>query len=668
MTIHVRAPSSFALEDLIDTAERQLSPVSPKFEPNQLRTAASAAGLFPAFANHVEFAVDISSWIAALDRRRKAHPFQAVRPSDRVLAMLAIATAEVWRIERDARSQLHEKGNTEIRSFIDAREILRHGLSLRSSEAIESIIDGFSYIVVDALHESKKKKPLRSGNASSLEEHTSQDLIEYVNFSTTYRTLLELWQQVLFRGLDIRRNGGGWSIEVPHERAVRSAVGETRKYQQTAHEIAQFLLSPRKAPIGIPQKRASQFKLDRETWTFRSDPLPNGAAPRYHEDMARLTCALHSWVGALADIPITESGPCCRDLLEVWFALRELAASFLENSMALDGMPPSWPLSVEKATLEAHLQDVLPQAQHVSHCIDLLTHDSELLTELYGHPLMPLETGKLTLFVPGLLHADFERVVVRWLARYLGSQAGSSTYDEKGNIYESRVRKQFRAAASRAALSATWKVEPDAIHFAAKNGGGEREFDLLVLAGHHLFVGEVKCSYHPADPREIADRENLIDGAVRQVQDQVAWVRTNWARFRNRVQLPLPAQASDCMITPFVVVDGCYGSGFAVNDVPVIDGVEFCQFIMSNTWPPAPATGSIMLYKDLSAALGALPSFLSDPPIVAIARSGTQSRTLKFDDPLIPSPITFKDEILSMSRSDDDLRKAFEEVRRRLSN
>ena len=82
--------------------------------------------------------------------------------------MLAIATAEVWRIERDARSQLHGEGDAQIRSFINARELLRHGLSLRSSEAIESIIDSFSYIVVDALNE-MKKKPSQSADTRSLE-------------------------------------------------------------------------------------------------------------------------------------------------------------------------------------------------------------------------------------------------------------------------------------------------------------------------------------------------------------------------------------------------------------------------------------------------------------------------------------------------------------------
>jgi hypothetical protein len=658
MSIRSRPTSSFALEKLISAGENRLNPLSRRFSPQALQEAAEAAGLSATHQDVIDFGIAISGWITALDQRRRSHPFQSAHPADRAKFMLVLAMAETWRVRRDAHAQLSAAAHGAIRSTVDAVETLRHGLKLRSAELTESIIDSFAYIVIDSLADLTKPKTGYS-HIADLSKLNPDDFADYINFSTTYRTMLELWQSVLYRSLEVNREADGWSISVPQDRATRAAVGETRKYQQMVSEITSELRKgggADAAPIRLPTIVPTEFELVGEVWTFASKSPDTAKGSERKREMARMKCALHSWTAELAEEPIQPSGVRCLDLMAVWFAIRELAVCFIDEGVAAEDAPPPWPLTLDRQFLQDHLTHALEMREDiVSSCLKLLEHDGGLLTELYGHPLINLDRDQITIFVPGLIEADYERVLVRWLARYLDTKQEDSTYSRKGSIYECRARANLTSAVERAIFPAAWNIEPKAVRFKAKKGRKEREFDLLLTFGSYLLVGDVKCSSHPADPREIADRENLIDEAVRQVKEQVSWIRNNWRVFRSSVTLSLLESANDCNIMPFVLLDGCYGSGFPVDEVPILDGVELTQFITSTHWPPA-GGDRVEIYRDLEQSQRVLPFYLSCPPIVQIGIAGTKKRLLEFSDPLIPAPIRYQDRTLPLHISDQDLR------------
>ncbi|MFT9323610.1 MAG: hypothetical protein ABF537_05525 [Acetobacter sp.] len=667
MTITVRSRASYAVEKLIRQGGKKLNPFSSHFDPDSLRATAEEKGLLNDHSALIEFGIEMSGFVQKLNSALQSHSFQAAHPTDRVSRMLVLASAGLWHVEKRARNQLELGKPTAIRSFLDVEETLQYGQVIRSSELIEGVIDSFSYIVIDAFNEIKQSKKFEG--YQKISDFDQEDLNEYINFSNCYRTLLELWQNVLYRGLEIKSENLQWFITVPKDRAIRHAVGETRMFRQTAHVIKQFInsteISQQKILVTIPQSIASDFRFDGQTWTFKSETILSDESTYRKETLARLYSSLHSWVGSLAFEKIDDSGLRCLDLLEIWIALRELTKSFLDWSVQKDDEPPSEPLTLKRELLEKHLaQGLNKNREDISRCLDRLIHDGNLLTELYGHPLLELNPSEITIFIPGLLHADFERVLVRWLARYLGT-SGKDLYKNKGKIYEEYVRGKLGGAIARAALKDAWQVEPAAVHFPAKVAQKEREFDLLLSIGRLLLVGEVKCSIHPCDPREVADRENLIDEAIVQVRDQVQWIRQNWTLFRNRVKITLPLQLKDCEILPIVILDGCYGTGFAVDDIPVINCIELCQFITSREWPAGQTEHKFELYRSLDGALTVISDFLRKPPLVQCAVEGTQSRELDFSNPNLSSHIHFRDVILPFSQREDQMRITFENLKTR---
>jgi hypothetical protein len=579
----------------------------------------------------VEFAIWTAKAIASLDAKRVAHPFHRLHPGNRLLILLALVNHEIWQFQRHAREQVADP-RTGSRSTVDAFQTLRTGLKLRSHEAIESAIEGFSYVVSDALRELKATDDVDTVWAD-IDDLNDLDVVEYINFGTSYRVLFERWQRVLFLGSTIERQFTKWRITTDVDRGKRAAVGEMRKYRQVDAEATRATLRYERAKrpirevsgVRLPRLITFDFALGEETWTFesrRADAEPTDVDRLL---AAHVEVAMYTWIAEMAGTAFDSSGTTCKNLLETWLVLRELAESFMAQSINGAGVAPLEPFLVGREFLCSHVALALEcSCEEAGTRLTCLTHDGRPLTELYGHPLIRMDPELLAIFVPGLVHADFERVVVQWLLRHLDERASTITLEKpyalKGHIFEAFIRRMLQEGAARAALPG-WAVEPDAIRFDQNAARAGREFDLLVTFGKTLIVGEVKCSAHPSDPTELAVRENLIETAVRQVRDQVEWIRQNWMEFRERLSIPLAADLASYRILPVVLLDGCYGPGFAVDGVSVIDGQELRAFMLSGQWQTGngktDSFGTVDLYHGAEEAEAALPAYLEQPPIVS---------------------------------------------------
>lgn len=620
---------------------RALNPTSPSFSADALRAALENIPDPTARDRQVvEFAFFIARTIRKLNEERLASRLYELHPRDRLELLLTAMTHEVLRIH--ARAVDAASSRAAAASVADQTQRMRGGLRLRSLEALESAVDAFAYIASEAYGE------LRDGDHSSAQRlvqggFISEDLLRYINFAPDYRTLLEHWQLVLHAGYDIRRTGRTWIISQSRARSLRRAVGEIRKYRQTSGEIENFLqrwrrlgaVPPNPKGLSFAPVEAHDFRVGAHGYTFAIRQAPSASSFAEPAEIARIMLAFDSWKEELSAVEIDLQGRTCAQLFQAWYALRKLASDFV-RATGTDGGPPDFsPPIFEAKLLTSYVSACLTcDREEAEARIAGITHPGNPRVELFSHPVLTISSSSVGLFVPGLLFADYERVLVQLIHQYVGGGADKGTrLARKGSLYEQTVRSSLCKAVERAAVPG-WSVEPRPISFPEAKGRKGREFDLLVCFGKTLIVGEVKCSSHPADPNEIGERERLIDEAASQVKEQVEWLARNWHEFTARVRLPLQSNFDDQIIIPAVIVDGCYGAGFPIVDVPVLDGGELRHFIGNRTWPAAdtgiPATSLVPLYEDPTTAEVNLRAFLEQPPSIMLYLESASTRRLDY--------------------------------------
>jgi hypothetical protein len=614
----------------------EFSPTEPSFDAARLRAEVELFGdRRPHDFALVEYAIWTAEAIRTLDARRVAHPFHQVRPLDRMQVLLSLAHHVVTDRHQAALDHGTGKG---LESGRKPQGRASRGVSkIRPQEALETVIDSMIYVVNDSLVGARSS---REGSEEGITPDSigTEAVYEYFAFASEYRTIVARWQRVMLPGVKLQRNYAHWNVESEPSYGKRAAVGEFRKGQQQISDRQQRLRTwnhlgtPKSVVMGVrmPSRRTHSFREDGWVWRFEavsSEWVIDDAAKL---DRTQISGAMYAWIAELAEEVFDEIGTTGRGLLEAWLVLRELARSFVEEE-GEDGLPPP-PLVLHDEDLVAHLVLSLECSdEQAAAYLQFLRNDGQVLHELYGHPLIDFGPGNILVFIPGLLHADVERVMVRWLSQNLKTakrtpergrrkqraKANVDRYALKGDRFEAFVRSILIQAVDAAELPG-WRVESEAVRFEGSETRNGREFDIVITFGSTILIGEVKCSSHPADPTEIRYRENLISRAVVQVRDQVDWIRQNWEEFREQVSVPLSASIQDHRILPVVVIDGCYGPGFPVDGVPVIDGGDLRSFILNGRWDHdkigMDLSGCGRLYSNAAEAEIMLEPFLEQSP------------------------------------------------------
>lgn len=195
--VMIRRRTRSEIEKLL--GRRGFSPTSPGFSRERLQAAATKiedkSGRDIAL---LEFAIHTGEAIAALDGRRIEHPVHQMHPMSRLQILLTIANFELRSIRTEEQDQLRRMP-TARRGHGAATRRMRDGLRLRSPEALESVIDGFAYVVADSIGQMKGLVEPEVGwrDPGTL---GTDEVLEYANFCTSYRTLYERWQRVLLLG------------------------------------------------------------------------------------------------------------------------------------------------------------------------------------------------------------------------------------------------------------------------------------------------------------------------------------------------------------------------------------------------------------------------------------------------------------------------------------
>ncbi len=686
VTIEPRFSSETEL--LLQSAD--FSPIRSSFDAERLRAAVDRiddqSGQDRAL---VEYAIWTANAIRALDARRLEHPFHKVRPLDRMQFLMMLAHHAVTDRHQAALDQGTAKAAESKRKFGGGG--LRGVSRIRPQEALETAIDSLIYVVNDSLTEARSWRE-ESGEGTSPDTIGPEAVYEYFSFASEYRTIFARWHRVILLGAKVNREYANWTIACEPSYGRRAAVGEFRRARQQISEKQQRLRTwdrfgtPKAVVMGVklPTQRTHSFRADGWIWRFETVSDDQIIDDDAKSERAQVAGAMYTWIAELAEEVFDSVGTTGRGLLEAWLVLRELAQSFnREQGGQDDGTPPP-PLVVSVEDVAAHLVGSLKCSDEQAKAyLRHLGNDGRLLSELYGHPLIDFGPGNVLIFVPGLLHADLERVMVRWLRKNLKparpmkkkakDQDKVDRYALKGDKFEVFVRSMLIESVDRAELRG-WRIQTDAVRFEANETRHGREFDIVMTLGSTLLIGEVKCSSHPSDPKEVEDREKLIAGAVGQVRDQVEWVRRNWAEFRERVSLPLSISIDDHRILPVVVMDGCYGPGFPVDGVPVIDGAELKSFIISGRWDNGKIGTELLncgrLYSNVIEAEIMLEPFLEQSPLIERYLLACRPRRLPYSGSSgSRERVVYNDWIVDEDRllgvSDDQLRSIASEFRKR---
>lgn len=637
-----------AFEEAIRHSNK-LNPLTPAFSQDKLISAFNRLQS-PSIRDMAirDFAIWVDFSIKSLLSRLRQSSLMSLPADSRLTSLINFSSQEFNRVLSDP--ELFRKQRSDSKKPHRLRHDLltmRSGLVITAQEFLENTIDAISPAIRDSLLEIERGKGIEYG----LHKPPDTEVRDYLDCAIIYRTLLEFWQKVFYGGYDVQASPDGWQIGRDRAHAIREAVGQERRMIQDENHLRNMM---RRGEEELQTER-SKTNIRFPAWVPDSFVAqPDGITVQLRQrdgrdldydklETARVISAHHTWIAKLSQLTLHGvAGLTGRLVLEGWLLFRRIVYTYNNinnyNPNIILVECPTLKRDSLLSTLSSALQVEPDLANYI---LELLSHRGESDRDLWSHPSLSLARNRVSLYTPALIFADLERVFNQLLKLNLPNKR----YGEvKGHGYEQHVRDMVSDAIANTTPLPDWRVDGTSVKFE------DREFDLVINLDQILLIGEVKCSAHPADPYEVADRERLIDKAAEQGAAQVAWLRSNWERFRKRSTLGLSSRVDDYIIIHVVIVDGSYGSGFPINDTPVLDSTEILSFILSDTTAIAQHQVSripifpIKLYASSVEAARVLPIFLRNPPLIDFySQCCTERELLYVADGFFPGKIRYRD-------------------------
>ncbi|WP_157091185.1 hypothetical protein [Gluconobacter cerinus] len=487
------------------------------------------------------------------------------------------------------------------------------GVTVNCQEAIENITDAICVAIRSSVSKSLKKKPPECGSDFIAKD---EEIKESINSAIVYRTIYEFWQKVLYGRYNISKEKDAWIIYRNEILSLRECVSQERRISREEGHIVESInsIADNDHGCGVISKLIFPKIGNKGEKEILFEDVDDIYFRYINVERNRIIYACNTWIMGIMKFPFENNNINLSESFSVWLFFRRLTWSnnidSLGNLISLGGVRINKEILVNAVSFYTGFSE-----EKSSKIIEVLTYKGEMDRDLWSHPVISIGDDYF-LYSISLIFGNFDRV----LNQISKINIHNDKYGKiKGDGFEALIRSfVYNSIVTLKGGLSGWSVEKNSLRFSDK-----REFDLLIYNSNWLIVGEVKCSADPADPYEIADREKLIGDASLQVIEEVKWIKDNWSEFKNKSTLNLPEKISELNITPIIVVDGTYGIGFPVNNVPVVDGRDVIQYLHEKYFVYARENdgkplGKVRLYNNFRQQMNNFLLFLSNSPLVGM--------------------------------------------------
>lgn len=266
--------------------------------------------------------------------------------------------------------------------------------------------------------------------------------------------------------------------------------------------------------------------------------------------------------------------------------------------------------------------------------INLCLFSGNLKDDPWIKPLVPLDKNYFCSLVPSLIVTNRIRLIESWM------KEGGIELDKRGYAFEEYIRQKISrySKASKYMQDTLISTKPIILTIADQ----EEEIDFVWLIGSLILIGEIKCSFFPTSPLEFHNFFNLLDSAVNQVKRKVDFVKSNLKSLFEALKIDVPENKNEIVVSPVVITNLPYGSGFPINNVPITDlriliryMEGYQKFFISKTTNGGENSTELVFYKSCEEAKKNILSFLNSPPNIKLFKKFMNSEfepLLKFQN------------------------------------
>jgi len=247
--------------------------------------------------------------------------------------------------------------------------------------------------------------------------------------------------------------------------------------------------------------------------------------------------------------------------------------------------------------------------------LSLMTFNRTPREQLWYRPLLGVKTNNVMFLAPALLGIQYAR-----LLHYICSLIPDFE-SQMLKRFEISTRKDLIQAVAESILSNDCFVYNRSLKFCGE------EIDLVFSVDNKFFVCELKATLFSAEPMEqFRERENLRQKALTQVNRKLATVKANRENFIDTINHPRIKDGDAFTVHPIIITNNQYLSGFAFNDVPVIDDLILTRYFDKGYTAhgrPNSETGELepvdpkYFYKTREEGISNFLTYISNPPQVS---------------------------------------------------
>jgi hypothetical protein len=466
-----------------------------------------------------------------------------------------------------------------MNDFEDFKLKLSNGQMAKPDEVNSSAIDSLTTIIPDVRSNSNEVK---FDNINGLQKLNF--LSFQINLCNAYQWVESTWQDCLWNGYEYIKDGSsGYYIQpasdAAHAVAISTAVTKYRRNMFQTNLVGLLseiwrnqLSSKTKAQLTSTEIVTTIIRSGKSKKILLSSGKKNEVEDKAHFEafVTKDLIQQEFYIDILSTRIEKLHGEPVSKLFDVWLVLRSLSRATairiddasVRSPNALLSYASSYPrIEIAKLVMKATSLKI----SIVNTMLDFLTFRKRGDT-LWSRPLIESKDGKILLPYAALHQAEPLYVLECWLPML------SINLGKKGNPFERQVRSSLKNTLKSPLISQIFSVfEHDLIFHPNHIDERNEEIDLIFLINKKLYIGEIKCSVVPIEGADFHNNRKILIGAAEQALRKSASVKRNIEKFRKQLRDRGFIVPMDIQIMAIVVSNNIINSGYAVNDVPVVD-------------------------------------------------------------------------------------------------
>lgn len=524
---------------------------------------------------------------------------------------------------------------------VNSAQIIQSGIPTITGQkatldsALETLIDAARFPLRIALSMDTEQMP-----SSSLADEDIIDAVIRASVLGQYYSEIELtW------------NGGVWEGWYLHpykevdfvipgdpERSRINAVASFRR-QSLQAEMLGWSLSFWKSHPGLESDvaprlviniygkgRQQKYKLEKANIADRKVPF----------SYARRFYAVQEYLEPVLELPLPNfGGITVSTLIQAWELLESLGESILRRVPTNTGVTKIKELT--KFAPVVHLNRIIPlfakglkvSAVLAENIIAIFTSDDSIKDELWFRPLIKLADGQLLPILSPILHGSFLRIIECWM------KEGGVDLDQRGKLFEEYARLHIRSDIQSSKVLKCAGVHPRALTL--PDSELDEEIDIILWLGNTILIGEAKCILFPASSLEYHNYFNVLEGKAAQAKRKAKAAIRNKQVLLKLLGIENQVNESQVNVIPFVLINQVLGTGFVINEVPVVDMLILTRYL-DGRWmkmgrfedSEAVSNDITYFFETETEASDRIGSYLEDPPQINLYKDATKLKDYKF--------------------------------------